>query len=74
MDFNARVSLYKLTKNWTFEFWVGCQNDKVSRGDGAGAPNVWAMSRENMDFAQQIFEPYFMHCTPNIKLLPPPLN
>ena len=37
------------------------------------APNVWAMSRENMDFAHPIFEPYFIYCAPNIKLLPPPL-
>ena len=38
------------------------------------APNVWAMSRENMDFAHPIFEPYFMFCAPNIKLTPPPLD
>ena len=38
------------------------------------APNVWAMSRENMDFAHPIFEPYFIYCAPNIKLLPPPLQ
>ena len=37
------------------------------------APNVWAMSKENLDFAHPIFEPYFMDCAQNIKLLPPPL-
>ena len=38
------------------------------------APNVLAMSRENMAFAHPIFEPYLMYCAPNIKLVPPPLR
>ena len=41
------------------------------------APNVWAMSKENLDFAHPIFEPYLMSCAvcaPIIKLHPPPLS
>ena len=38
------------------------------------APNVWAISKKNVDFAHPIFGPYFMICAPNLKLLPPPLN
>ena len=37
------------------------------------APNVWAMIKGNVDFAHPIFWPYFMHCAPNARLLPPPL-
>ena len=37
------------------------------------APNIWAISKEDIDFAQPIFGPYFMYCAPNLKLLPPPL-
>ena len=37
------------------------------------APNIWAMSKENVDFAHPIFGPYFMYCAPNLRLLPPPL-
>ena len=33
----------------------------------------WAMSRENVDFANPIFGPYFMFSAPNIRLLPTPL-
>ena len=38
------------------------------------APNVLAVIRENVEFLHPIFEPYFMHCTPNARLLPPPLQ
>ena len=38
------------------------------------APNNWAMSKENVDFKQPIFGPYFMYCAPNVRLLPPPLG
>ena len=37
------------------------------------APNVWAISKEDIDFAHPIFGPYFMYCAPNLRLLPPPL-
>ena len=37
------------------------------------APNVWALRKENVDFAYPIFGPYFMYCAPNLRLLPPPL-
>ena len=37
------------------------------------APNIWAMSQKNVDFAHPIFRPYFMYCAPNLRLLPPPL-
>ena len=38
------------------------------------APNILAMSKENVDFAHPIFGPYFMYCAPNLRLLPPPLR
>ena len=36
-------------------------------------PKVWAMIKENVDFAGPIFGPYSMYCAPNATLLPPPL-
>ena len=36
-------------------------------------PNVWAMTKENLDFAYPIFEPYLNYGAPNIRLLPTPL-
>ena len=38
------------------------------------APNVWAISKEDIDFAHPIFGAYFMYCAPNLILLPPPLK
>ena len=38
------------------------------------APNILALSKENVDFVHPIFGPYKMYCAPNLRLLPLPLN
>ena len=38
------------------------------------APNIWALSKENVDFAHPIYGPYSMYCAPNLRLLSPPLR
>ena len=38
------------------------------------SPNVWAVSKENVDFSHPLFGPYLMYYAPNLSLLPPPLT
>ena len=37
------------------------------------APNILALTKENVHFVHPIFRYYFMFCAPNIRTFPPPL-